>query len=237
MQFIKLKGVQANRYRKNGTKEITPLFITKNHKYGEVQSETTISKKKNIIITGEHDSGKTKSLFKLYGSALDIWGGHNRATGKLYLDNLQPITEWYDKHRVAKWYAKTTGQEWQRLKAYEKAKLLPKYCKENKAVLCIDNADRLTGRKLNIAKQCILSAKVTIATVQSENRLSPSIRQVLLKTNPQFLRLETQVAYDATNVVVWGLIAICIMAGMWEVAFVLGGVKLLGNGRGASKSM
>ena len=51
------------------------------------------------------------------------------------------------------------------------------------------------------------------------------------------LRLNSEVAYDATNIVIWALIAVCVMAGMWEVAFVLGGMKVLGTGRGASKQV
>lgn len=235
MQFIKLKGVQAQRFRKNGTKEITPLFITKSHKFGQVREEITISKKKNILITGDHDSGKTKSLNKLYEHALDIWGGQAKTKGKLYFDYLQPIGEWYDSPALAHWYTKKTGHLWHRLKNYEKAKLLPQYCKENKVILFLDNADRLTGRKLSIAKQCILSAKITIATVQAENQLPPSIRRVLLDSSPQFLRLSSELAYDATNVLIWVLIAACISAGMWEAAIILGGMKVLGTGRRASK--
>lgn len=237
MQFIKLKGVQASRYRKNGTKEVTPLFVTKAHKFGQVQSETAISRKKNIIITGEHDSGKSKSLLKLYDSALDIWGGHNRAHGRLYLDHLQPEVQWYDVPELEEWYLKTTGKNWSKLKNYQKAKLLPQYCKQQKVVLFLDNADKLGGKKLDVAKQCILSAKVTVVAVQAENRLSPSIRQILLAKNPQFLRLNTDVAYDATNVLLWGLIASCVAAGMWEIAFILGGMKVMGTGRRASKQV
>ena len=237
MQFIKLKGIQANRYRKNGTKEITPLFITKGHKYGDVQKEIAVSKKKNIIITGQHDSGKSKSLLKLYSEAFDIWGGQRRTKGRLYLNHLQPVGEWYDSEEVKNWYNTKTSGLWDKLKNYEKAKLLPDFCKEKKVILFIDNADRLTGRKLDIAKQCILSARSSVITVQAENRLSPSIRQILLASNPQLLRLNSEVAYDATNIVIWSLIAVCVMAGMWELAFVLGGMKVLGTGRGASKQI
>lgn len=237
MQFVKLKGVQAQRFRKNGTKEITPLFVTKAHKFGQVQTETTISKKKNILITGDHDSGKTKSLLKLYDHALDVWGGQAKAKGKLYLDYLQPIGEWYDHENLAEWYASKQSGDWKKLKNYEKAKLLPQFCKEKRVILFLDNADKLTGRKLDIAKQCILSAKITVCTVQAENRLSPSIRRVLLSRDPQFLRLSSEVAYDATNVLLWSFIAVCVSAGMWEVAFILGGMKVMGTGRRASKQV
>ena len=237
MQFIKLKGVQAQRFRKNGSREITPLFVTKAHKFGQPQTEITVSKKKNILITGDHDSGKTKSLLKLYDHALDVWGGQAKAKATLYFDAIQPLGEWYDSEPVSDWYTKKFGGNWKKLQNYEKAKILPKFCKEKKVILFIDNADNLSKSKVALAKQCILSSKIVVATVQAENRLSPSIRRVLLSSDPQFLRLSSEVAYDATNVLLWSFIAVCVAAGMWEVAFILGGMKVLGTGRRASKQV
>lgn len=237
MKFIKLKGVQGGKTRKNGTQTITPIFIEKSHKYAKTTKETAIRRNKNIIVTGEHDSGKSKTLLKLSEHALHIWGGYTRVYGVVYLDHLQPIAQWYEQEHISRWFYLKYSKDWGKLKGYEKAQYLPLFCKSKSVALFIDNADKLTGRKLNIAKQCITAAKICVVSVQSENRLSPSIRSILLSSHPQFIRLSSEAAYDATNMFLWGLIAACMAAGMWEVAFILGGLKVLGSGRGASRGV
>lgn len=156
MKYLKIKGIENPKYRKNGTRHITPIFQKKTRKYGHVQEEAAISRKKNIIIAGAHDSGKSRFLERLHEYAFDIWGGHNQIKGKLFFDQIQPLSAWYEDSALQAWYESKARFErewkpWQKLKAYEKVDLLPQYCKSTNAALFIDNADKLTQRKLAIA--------------------------------------------------------------------------------------
>jgi hypothetical protein len=98
-------------------------------------------------------------------------------------------------------------------------------------VLFIDDAHRLQGRKLQIARECALTARLWVVSASEEGRLGPSLRNVLMRRDPQLIRLDSEVAYDATAVVLWLLIAVCVGMGAWELAAALGGLKLLSHGR------
>lgn len=240
MQFLRLKGVQSTKKRKNGTRHITPIFREKSRKYGKVLKEKAISRKKHVLITGAHHSGKTRTLERLYEYALDIWGGHARTKGKLKLSQLEPISQWYEAIEVKKWWEKQEKKTqnyspWEKLKAWEKVELLPKYCQATRAIVFVDDAHKLTGRKMDVAKKCIQSSYVAVVTASEEGRLPPNLRAVLLPLDPQIIRLESDVAYDATNVFLWVLILVALGAGAYEIAFVLAGMKWLGSGRRASR--
>lgn len=236
MQYLRLKGVESAKKRKNGTKNIVPLFREKNRKFGKVIEEEAISRKRPVLITGAHHSGKTRILDRLYEHALDIWGGHPKVQGKLRLSQIEPLSKWYEAEEVRIWW-KTTDDftPWDKLKAWEKVDLLSKYCEATNAVVFLDDAHKLTGRKLDIAKKCIQSAKRMVVTTSEEGRLPPNLRQVILPQDPQMIRLDSDVAYDATSIFLWILILIALGAGAYEIAFIIAGLKWLGYGRRASR--
>ena len=72
-------------------------------------------------------------------------------------------------------------------------------------------------------------------TTADENRISPSLGKDVLGQQPQTFRLNTDVAYDATPLFMWFLIASALAAGAYELALILGGLKMLGSGRRATK--
>jgi hypothetical protein len=57
----------------------------------------------------------------------------------------------------------------------------------------------------------------------------------MLRRDPQTFRLDSEVAYDATTIVMWIMIALSVGMGAWEIAVVLGGLKMLGSGRRAAR--
>ena len=244
MQFLKIK-TSKNKKRADGTKYSTPVFVTKTRKYGKVISEKTISIKRSILITGAHDSGKSRWVNRLYENAPQIWGAKIKAQ-PLMLGALLPLAAWSDSTAVKNWWEAEREKEqqsnddrvripWTKLKQWERAEILPIYIQETTAVVFIDDAHKLSGRKLQIARLCVLSAKVTVVTASEEQRIPPNLRGVLMRQEPQIFRLNSEVAYDATNIVMWFLIAGCVLMGAWEAALVLGGLKALGTGRRASR--
>lgn len=252
MKYLRLKGVESAKKRKNGTRNIVPIFREKSRKFGKVIEEQAISRKRPVLITGAHHSGKTRTLDRLYKYALDIWGGHPKVRGKLRLSQVEPLSQWYEAEEVREWWEKSPqsplsrgGKEdcknssdfvpWNRLKAWEKVELLPKYCVATNAAVFLDDAHKLTGRKLDMAKKCIQSARIMVVTTSEEGRLPPNLRQVILPQDPQMIRLDSDVAYDGTSVFLWILILIALGAGAYEIAFIIAGLKWLGYGRRASR--
>ncbi len=239
-----------------------PKIRTKNHFMGSVTANENLSKKCNILITGAHNSGKTRYLHKLYDNAENVWRSQIKPyqwsrdaslKGKpmlqrgddgsswvfpepIFLCSIDPLSKWTDNDGLLAWWdANNPDNPYKKLPAWKKADLLPLYLKETRAVLFVDDAHKLTGRKLQIAKQCMDSAFRAVVTATDENRLSPSIRRGFLETKPQIVRLNSEVAYDATHLVVWMFVFILMMAGMTEMAAILGFFETMKGGRRASK--
>ena len=241
MEYLKIKHSQKQR-RADGTPYAVPLFVTKNRKYGKVLSEKAISIKKPILITGAHDSGKTRWLTRLHEQAAAIWGSKTKVP-PLYLNTISPLSAWIDNPALALWWDErpnpppsNTRKSWKQLKQHERAEVLPLYCQETKALLFIDDAHKLSGRKLQLARECLLASRLFVISASEEQRLPPNLRSVILRREPQIFRLDSDVSYDATKILMWSIIAICIMAGAWEAALVLGGLQALGTGRRAARS-
>ena len=130
----------------------------------------------------------------------------------------------------------TARVPWKALKQHDRAEALPDYCKDTKAVLFIDDAHKLAGRKLQIARKCVLASRVFVIAASEEQRMPPNLRTVVMRRDPQIFRLDTDVSYDATNLFMWAVLVACLAAGWFEAAMVLGGLKMLGSGRRAARA-
>ena len=241
MEYLKIRRSQRQ-VRADGSRYAVPMLITKSRKYGKETSQQTISNKTSILITGAHDSGKTRWVTRLHEHAAEIWGAKIKAE-PLFLDTLSPLGAWCDTPAVARWWNQRQStlpaderQPWQKLKQYERSEALPDYCADTNAVLFIDDAHKLTGRKLQIARQCVMSSRLWVIAASEENRLPPNLRPLLMRRKPQIFRLDTEVAYDATHILTWFILATCLAIGWWEAALVIGGLKALGNGRRAARA-
>ena len=245
MQFLKIKRHKKRR-RADGSRYAEALFVTKRCKQGDTLSEETISTKRPILVTGAHDSGKSRWVQRLHEAAPEIWGGKIKAA-PLMLDGLSPLSAWCDSKAVGDWWETKRKEEaandpdnarapWKALKQYQRAETLADYCKDTKAVLFIDDAHKLSGRKLQIARQCVLAARVFVIAASEEQRLPPNLRTVVMRRDPQIFRLNSEVAYDATNIFMWVLLLAFLSVGWWEAAMVLGGLKALGSGRRAARA-
>ena len=241
MEYLKIRRTK-NQVRADGSRFAVPLLVTKTKKYGKVTSEQVISKKKPILVTGAHDSGKTRWLTRLHENAAEIWGAKIKAA-PIFLDTLSPVGEWHDNPAISEWWDEEQQkiplderQPWKKLKQYARSNALVDYCKAKKPVLFIDDAHKLTGRKLQIARQCAMATRLTVVATSEEQRLPPNLRPVLLRRDPQIFRLDSEVAYDATHILMWFLLICCLAIGWWEAALVIGGLKALGTGRRASRA-
>ena len=246
MKYLRIKTyTTTKKSRKNGTRSMVPLIIEKDRKQGRITSEKALSRKRPILVTGAHKSGKTRFLERLYNNALDIWGGHSKARGRLFLGAMRPVAAWCEGEGFQEWYEALEAEAqkekkepltpWKKLREWEKRDLLPQFCAEKRVIVFLDDADTLSGQKLEVACKCVVAARRWAVGASAENRLPPSLRLVVLGANPQTVCLDSEVAYDATGVLMWVLMAVAMGAGAFEVAVVLGGLKILGRGRGAAK--
>lgn len=241
MEYLKIRRTKRQ-VRADGSPYAVPIFVSKNRKFGKVTSEQTISVKKPILVTGAHDSGKTRWLRRLNESGVAIWGAKHKAE-PLYLDALSPIAAWCDPPAIAQWWDSqqaTLPQDeqllWKSLKQHSRTEALPDYCRENKAVLFIDDAHKLAGRKLQLARQCAMACRLSVVSASEEQRIPPNLRSVLMRRKPQIYRLDSEVAYDATHILMWFFLLACLAVGWWEAALILGGLKALGTGRRAARA-
>lgn len=245
MEYLKIRRSKAQR-RANGLPYAVPLWVTKQRKYGTTISEKAISIKQPILVTGAHDSGKTRWLQRMHEHAEEIWG--RKITAKpLYIEALNPMSSWCEPSFLGAWWDQRrlvltqlnpewTTQPWKNLKTHTRLELLSTYCQDTEAVVLIDDAHKLTGRKLQIVRQCVLEASIFVMAASEEQRLPPSLRSVVMRREPQIFRLDSEVSYDATNLFMWAVLLACLAVGWWEAALVLGGVKALGTGRRATRA-
>lgn len=245
MEFLKIRR-GTGQIRADGSRYAVPLYVTKTKRMGNTISEEAISTKRPILVTGAHDSGKTKWVERLHEHAGEIWGTKSK-TSPLYLNTLSPLAAWCDEPDVEKWWEglrvteeaadpTTSRVPWKALKQHDRAEALPDYCKDTKAVLFIDDAHKLAGRKLQIARKCVLASRLFVIAASEEQRMPPNLRTVVMKRDPQIFRLDTDVSYDATNLFMWAVLVACLAAGWFEAAMVLGGLKMLGSGRRAARA-
>lgn len=247
MRFLKLRTDAKSRTRKDGTRTVTALVVDAPRKFApsKDRKETVISKKKCHLITGAHDSGKTRWLSRLRDEWQGIWGAKINAE-PLWLGALAPLGSWVDHSGVGRWFddkettkaeedTRHTPRQWAKLNQQQKADILPEYLRETGGILFIDDAHRLTGRKLQIARQCVIAAKIWVMTASQENRLAPNLRPIVERREPNRINLKTDASYDATGALVWFMVLASMGMGWWEISLVLGGLKMLGTGRRSSR--
>ena len=241
MEFLRIKRTQKQ-VRADGSRYAVPILVTKTRKYGKVTSEQNISVKKPVLVTGAHDSGKTRWVTRLHEHAREIWGSKIKAD-PLFLDTLSPLSAWCDNKGVSEWWNEQQNkldlderQPWKKLKQHEQCEALHQYCEDTGAVVFIDDAHKLAGRKLQLARKCIIAARIWVIAASEEQRLPPNLRTVVMRSKPQIFRLDTEAAYDATHILMWMVLISCLAIGWWEAALVIGGLKAFGTGRRAARA-
>ena len=246
MRFLRLKRTAL---RADGSANKSALIVDSPRRFAPDSARTckAMSKKKCQLITGAHDSGKSRWISRLQEAHFELYG--SKAGEPIVLSALQPLSTWTDCEHVQKWHDNLIKEgdgvtpkdqkkhtQWRSLNQHQRAERISDYLADTKAVLYIDDAHKLTGRKCQIARQCLLSTRIWIMATSDENRLPPNIRTIVERREPQRTRLESQASYDSTVVFMWVLAAILAMAGAWEVAAVIASLNVLGTGRRSARA-
>lgn len=237
----------------SGARRVTPVVRRKDRKYGPVVDAEVIGRKGPTLITGMHDSGKSRMLNRIHAEEREIFGAKIKSPA-IWLGALQPLAAWSDAPHIGEWWDKRAVElaeqnaeknavdrniaavrPWCKLKAWEKTEALPDYIADTGAVVFLDDCHKLAGRKLQIARECAMAARIWIASASTEARIPPNLRSVMLRRDPQIIRLDSDVAYDATNVFTWLLAVSLIATGAWEAGFLVAGLKALAGSRLAAR--
>lgn len=216
--------------RRNGQKRRVPVVRERDRRYGRVLDERVLSVTRDLLISGPHASGKSRWLDRLFNKAPEVWGSRPI----LYLRTIEPLQRWYEDPRVIASVEKR-GQVWNRLKTYERSDELIRWVTESKAIVMMDDAHKLAGRKLDVATRVATNANQLVVSCFDEQQIPISLRLLLVQRKPQRVLLESKAAYDATSMALWLSILIALMAGWWQLAGVLGGMKVLAGGKRAAK--
>ena len=216
--------------RVSGAPRRVPVVRERARKYGPILEERVLSIRKDLLITGPNSSGKTRWLSKLDAQATEIWHGKE----KIFLRATEPLQRWYEDPRVIATVT-AKGRDWAKLKSYERVDALINWIKAEKVLLLIDDAHKLAGRKLDIAIQACREAGRLIVGAFAENAIPMSLRLLIDKRDPQRVGLASEAAYDVTNLAMWLAILTAVGAGWWQLAAVMGGMKVLAGGRRAAK--
>ena len=214
----------------DGTKKRIPVVRERGRKFGPILDERCLSIRKDILVSGPNSSGKTRWLAKLDDKAGEVWIGRE----KLFLRSMEPLQRWYEDPRVVA-HAAAKGAAWARLRSYEKVEALLSWVRDTKPVLLLDDAHKLAGRKLDIAIQLCREAGRLVVGTFAEQATPMSLRMLIDTRDPQKVMLKSDAAYDVTALALWLIILIALMAGWWQLAAVLGGMKVLSGGRRASR--
>lgn len=164
----------------------------------------------------------------------------------IFLAAADPLTKWVQNAGLEKWWdehgrfdnASECDQSprlYKNLPQWQRGEILVHYLKATRAILFIDNADDLNGRKLTIAQNCLHVAFRAVITADDENRLHPTMRKRFLDTKPQIIRLTSEVAYDATGALAYIFMLIAFLAGSPEFAMAIGAFELMKGGRRGAK--
>lgn len=239
MRFLKLR-TDHKRQRKDGTKYVTPLIVDAPRRFAPSKSrkETSLRRTQCQLITGAHDSGKSRWLTRLRDNRHAIWG---KKPQPVLLEGLMPLSSWIEVKGIDAWYqtftkADASATPWGKLNLQLKADFLSDYLLDTQTLLFIDDAHKLTGRKAQIARKCLMSTKIWLIATSEEGRLPPSIRPIIERRDPQRTNLESDVSYDTTKALIWFLVAMCVVSGAWEAGAVIGGLQMLGSGRRSTRA-
>lgn len=239
---------QRQKYGEDGRERYVQAIVkTKPRKYGEVVDTQIVSRKTPTLITGAHDSGKSQMLARLYAEERAIWGRKITAPA-LWLGALRPLAAWSDVEHVSRWWNDRAAnlqekvdagdtsirpedlRPWSKVRAWERSEALADYVQETGAVLFLDDCHKLAGRKLQIARQCTLAARIWVAGTSDEQQIPPNLRSVMMRRDPQMIRLGSDVAYDATDLLTWLFALILLAAGAWEASAVVAGLRMVSKG-------
>jgi hypothetical protein len=213
-------------------------FREKKTRRSKKEKATYISKSKNILITGEVASGKTKELHKLYNQKENIYNSSRRNFNFIYfncnisLSEILDIFEENQENKNQKIDIKDLQEHINNIEdeeetkdkktMYKRIQLLEQFSKG--AILFVDDIHKATGRKLETLKHLLKNCKLWVVTAKSSHNINQNLQKSMrLKFDDTYYNftLATTQAVDATNILFIIFIIFLIALGQTDMAILL----------------
>lgn len=199
---MQLKYIQIKNQK--GTAKKSIIFRERPKKYSKKLKETYIAKTKSILITGLHASGKTKEIQKIFANKEKIYKNKKF----IWIAASDPLSDWFNKNIKAQdtqEFLNSLEDEDEKLAVIkdirkQHIKIQNLINKTEKAILFIDDIDRLQGKKKEVAKDLIKVSSLVICTAKTENEIDKTIASMLHRKKYQEIALNSEASYDATNI-------------------------------------
>lgn len=220
IQFLRLR-----RSRKRTA--LTPMITRRTKVRGDLVDEKVLQKVRPVVICGLAGSGKSKWIRKIADRADEIFICSDAI---ISINARFPLSSWISPEFEA-WIGDRKCKS-----LHEKLELLPDFIQEKKAAILIEDADLLTGRKMQLATAivgvaCRRKKANLILSCTSEKKLPPAMRGDILRKKPQYVELSTKSSYDATQAVIVVFSIFIALLGWYELAIVIGALGVLSRGR------
>lgn len=220
-----MKFLHVKRYSDAERSKAELILREKKDRMSPKVKETYIKKSGIICIYGAEASGKSKMVTEMYVNAREVWRCEPmilRAT-----DSLSEIIHKNLREDAGRYVDEEMGDA---SRQYVQIAALVEKARE--AVVFIDDADRFTGKKLDVLKEILRSAKRIILSAKSENSLNKTIRETLRKRRmkEQVIDLQTAASFDATNWLFGVLIVGLFVGGLPEAAMLIMAMRLMQKG-------
>ncbi|EDG1893772.1 hypothetical protein PMA17_001820 [Campylobacter coli] len=212
------------RFKKDGN--CTKILLRKKKTIFDKPKETYISKKSDILITGINASGKSKRLNSFLQNAKDLWKKEHviffHATDSLseiFHRNLDNDDE--TKRLIYGENANLNLENLDTSKNY--LKIIALVEKSKNSTLIIDDLDKLTGKKLEMAKELLRNCKRFIATAKDENSINKTIGGILKSRRKklEIVSLSSKASIDATNALLVLFVLALFATGLYELALLV----------------
>lgn len=221
MQFFRIKKVKNKNYK-------SIIFRERKRKFDK-EIDTYISKTKPLLIFGKSASGKTKEITKLWDNKEYIWNPSK--FNFIWLSGTDSITEILHKNLTPDDSSKFTEEKFEEYldfdidldehinKQYIKLRVLAE--KSKNSILFFDDIDKITGKKLELAKELLRNCKFFIATANDDNTINKTVSHIINRKKPTIIDFNSQASYDATNILLMFFVLALFGSGMYEAAMLI----------------
>jgi hypothetical protein len=212
--------------------------------------ECVSRKKRYTVISGKTSSGKSRYLKKLYDNAIGIWSTELRPyaytknqkalasrddrpvfrskdeavawsfPAPVFIPVVSDQAEWLEQSHVAQWWDQCNEQPFKKLKTFEKRAAVVSYLEATRAVLFIDDLDKVPTKKLQFFKDMLNVASRVVVTTTTLTQISQPLRLIIERDQMwmQHFELTTDASFDATHLIMILVVIVCAMSGQWAVA-------------------
>lgn len=195
-----------------------------------------VQKTKNIIIIGSHGSGKTRMMDKFAEHAAKLYKKKEELAKVIFFKASDSIAEIIhnnlEEGKSKDSLAEFLDVDINDLTLNQITRIEALKVKAKKCILIIDDVDKLSGKKLELAKEFVRDARIIAISAFNESMINKTIYDKVKKKSIEYIDLKTTTSKDATNYLFIGFVAFIFLCGWHELALLLMAGKFAMRGMG-----